>query len=72
MTESFVRVGCNVGISTAETIEDLMKQRGIPLAEVIRRAVAVLKFVEDEIAAGNGFAVIESDGSVRKADLLLP
>ena len=70
MTESFVHLGCNVSISTAETIKGLMQQRDIPLTEVIRRAVAVLQFVEDEVAAGNTLAVIEAGGSVRKAALL--
>lgn len=68
--ERSVRLSVNLSVESAETFKALIKRKGLTITEGIRRAIAVWKFVEDEIHNGNQMAVIERDGSIRKVVLL--
>jgi hypothetical protein len=46
-----------------EVLRLLAHHRGASVTETIRRAIAVLKFVEDEVDKGNKLAVVERDSS---------
>lgn len=65
-----VRLSVNISAETAETFKALAARKGLTITEATRRAIAVWKFAEDEVAAGNDLAVIEKDGEVRKVVLL--
>jgi hypothetical protein len=67
---SSVRLSVNISPATAEAFRALMARRELTATEGVRRAIAVWKFIEDEVAAGNEVAVIEADGSLRKVTLL--
>lgn len=43
------RLSVNINDETAEALKDLAERRGTSVTEVVRRAVAVYKFVEDEV-----------------------
>ena len=48
-----VRLSINLSTETAETFKALAGRKGLTITEGIRRAIAVWKFAEDEVAAGN-------------------
>lgn len=70
MSAESVRLSVNLSVKSAESITDLMDRKDVKLTEAVRRAIAVWKFVEDEVAAGNQLAVVEPDGTVRRLTLL--
>lgn len=47
------RLNINVNDETAKALQELAAKRGTTLTEVVRRAVSVLKFVEDEVVDGD-------------------
>ena len=67
-TIEITRLTVNLNAETAAALNEIAAKRGISLTETVRRAVAVLKFVEDEIQKGN--AVQSTDGA-RTRELLL-
>ena len=64
------RLSINLSTETADAFKQLIGRKGLTLTEGIRRAIAVLQFLEDETSRGNQIAVIEQDGSIRKVVLL--
>jgi hypothetical protein len=67
---SVARLSINLSAETADAFKELTGRKGLTLTEGIRRAIAVLQFLEDETSKGNQIAVIEQDGSVQKVILL--
>lgn len=65
-----VKLSAKVSDQTAHNFRRLIGRKGISIGEGIRRAIAVWKFVEDEIAAGNTLTVVEPDGTVRPVVLV--
>lgn len=65
-----VKLNANISDQTARNFRELIRGKDISIGEGVRRATAVWKFVEDEIAAGNKLAVVEPDGTVRPVTLL--
>jgi predicted transcriptional regulator len=55
------RLSVNINDDTAATLHQLAADRGVTVTEVVRRAVSVLKFVEDEVAAGSKLQVARGD-----------
>lgn len=47
------RLNINVNDETATALQELAAKRGTTLTEVVRRAVSVYKFVEDEVVDGD-------------------
>jgi predicted transcriptional regulator len=43
------RLNVNVNDETAAALHELAERRGVTVTEVVRRAVAALKFLEDEV-----------------------
>ena len=62
------RLSVNLNAETAAALKELAERRGISLTETVRRAIAVLKFVEDEIQKGN---TVQSTDGARTRELLL-
>ena len=46
------RLNVNINDETAEALRDLAERRGSSVTEVVRRAISVLKFMEDEVGGG--------------------
>lgn len=46
------RLSVNINDETAAALQDLAQRRNTTVTETVRRAVSVLKFVEDETARG--------------------
>jgi len=71
-TTRHTRLSVNLSLDTATALKDLVTRKGITLTDGICRAIAVWKFVEDEIAKGNRLAVIEhEDGKERVREVVL-
>jgi hypothetical protein len=57
----YTRLTVNVNPETLAAIKTLAAQRGISYTEIIRRAVAVYKLVEDEIAQGHTIQIKDGE-----------
>lgn len=67
-----VKLSVSLSAESARNFRAVIKRKGLTITEGIRRAVAVWKFIEDEVQAGNRVTVIERDGSLREIVLLEP
>lgn len=67
--DEYERLSVNVSAKTAADLWEMAARHG-SITEAVRRAVAVLKFAGDEVAAGNRLAVLEPGGGIRKVNLL--
>lgn len=47
------RLNINVNDETAKVLKELAARRQTTVTEIVRRAVSVYKFVEDEVVDGN-------------------
>lgn len=52
MTQDLVRLNVNLNRETADALKSLADLRGTTVTEVVRRAVTVMRFLEDEKEAG--------------------
>lgn len=57
------RLNININDETAAALKDLAERRQITATEVVRRAVSVYKFVEDEVVDGDKTLKLVSDGA---------
>jgi predicted transcriptional regulator len=65
------RLNINLSEETAASLRELAEARGISFTEAVRRAIAIYKFVEDEVAAGNQVQSVDTGrGTVRELVLL--
>jgi predicted transcriptional regulator len=55
------RLNINVSDDTARALKDLAERRETSVTDIIRRAVGVYKFVEDEVDAGRKIQAVDSD-----------
>jgi hypothetical protein len=63
------RLSVNVALDVADAIEELADRHNTTITDVIRRAVSVYKFIDDEVA-GNGKILVERGGTVREVKFL--
>jgi predicted transcriptional regulator len=47
------RLNVNINDETAQALKELAERRQTTVTEIVRRAVSVYKFVEDEVVDGN-------------------
>jgi hypothetical protein len=66
----FVRLNVNLNKETAAALKDIAEKQGISLTEAVRRAIALLKFVDEERTAGRKIQTMDSDGK-NKRELVL-
>jgi hypothetical protein len=48
-----VRLNVNLNAETADTLKKLSDERGLSLTELLRRAIAVYNFIDEETHKGN-------------------
>jgi hypothetical protein len=57
------KLNVNINDETAAALKDLAERRQITVTEVVRRAVSVYKFVEDEVVDGDAkLKLVKPDG----------
>jgi hypothetical protein len=59
------RLSVNVAPDVGEAIDDLAKRHGTTITDVIRRAVSIYKYVDDETSRGAKI-LVEKDGTFRE------
>ena len=71
-TQDVVRLSVNLAVDVAQVLKNLAAAKNISVTEAIRRAIAVLDFIEGETAKGNKIAVVEkADGKDRVREVVL-
>jgi hypothetical protein len=51
-TEGLVRLNVNLNAETAAALREMATEKGISFTEAVRRAIAISKFIDDEINEG--------------------
>lgn len=64
-----VRLSVNLNEETADALKKLAADKGITITEVMRRAVAVTKFLYDEQDKGKTIQVVSRKGKIRNVIL---
>jgi predicted DNA-binding helix-hairpin-helix protein len=64
------RLSVNVSTTTAQTLRELAENKSTTVTEVVRRAVAVLKLLEDEQGEGTQVQLVSKDAPVRVLHLI--
>lgn len=57
-----VRLSVNLNRETANALRGLAEQNGITHTEAVRRAISILKFINDEKQYGRKIHVMDQDG----------
>lgn len=61
-----VKISANLAPEVVETIKELAKKRGISMTELLRRAVAVEKFLDEEIERGSTILIETREKELRQ------
>jgi hypothetical protein len=67
---ALVRLNVNLNKETAAALKDITDKQGISFTEAVRRAIALLKFIDDERTAGRKIQIMDSNGK-NKRELVL-
>jgi Ribbon-helix-helix protein, copG family len=59
------RLSVNVALDVGDAIDELAKRHGTTITDVIRRAVSMCKYIDDETSDG-GRILVERDKTVRE------
>lgn len=66
-----VRLNVNLNSATADTLKRLSDEQGVSLTEVVRRAISVYNFIDQERRSGNRIQTTDPDkGDVRELILM--
>ena len=68
---ALVRLNVNLNRETADALKEIADKEKISLTEAVRRAIAVLKFVEEEQARGRRIQTMEKDGKDKRELILM-
>lgn len=68
---ALVRLNVNLNQETAEALKDIAKKENISLTEAVRRAIAILKFVEEEQDRGRKIQTMDRDGKDKRELILM-
>ena len=60
-TTGIVRLNVNLNTETAETLKQMAEENGSSLTEIVRRAIAVYKFIEDESREGHRIQTVDPE-----------
>lgn len=64
--QQLVRLNVNMNQETASALKELVERDKLSFTETIRRAVAIYKFVRDELHNGRVIQTMDPDGSNRR------
>lgn len=71
LQEQLVRLNVNMNRETANALKELKNQEGLSLTETVRRAIAVYKYVYDEVKKGRVVQTMDKDGKNRREIVLM-
>ncbi len=61
-----VRLSVNLASDVAAALKDLSSNQGMTITQGVRKAIALWKLVEDELAKGNKIMVVQGEGENAK------
>ena len=61
------RLSVNINDETARALKELAERRETSVTDIVRRAVSVYKFVEDEVSEGKTVQLVDRDEVVTLA-----
>lgn len=64
------RLSVNVALDVGAAIDELAKRHNTTITDVIRRAVSVAKYIDDETRNPHAKILIERDGVIREVNFL--
>lgn len=56
----------NLTDEAAHVVRELARRRGVTVSEVVRRAIALEKFIDDQLDDGSSFFVERKDGTLER------
>ena len=68
-TTGFTRLSINLNAEATQALKAYTDKRQISYTEAVRRAIAILKFVDDEMSAGHELQVFDGE-SIQKVLLV--
>lgn len=60
------KLSVNINKDTADAIKEMAEARGISITEVIRRAISIAVFIDEETRAGRQIHTVRADGKKRR------
>lgn len=60
-TQNLVRLSVNMNPETAELLKKFASDKHLSYTEAIRRAIAIAKYIEDEVAEGRKIQTVDPD-----------
>jgi predicted transcriptional regulator len=55
------RLSVNINDETAAALDELARKRQTTVTEIVRRAISVYKFIEDETESGKRLQLVDAD-----------
>ncbi len=68
---ALVRLNVNLNKETAAALKEIAAKENISLTEAVRRAIAILKFVEEEQDRGRKIQTMDQDGKDKRELILM-
>lgn len=72
LASSIVRLHVNLSAETAEALQQLAAQSGRSLTEVVRRAITIYNFVDEELQLGHEIRTFDPASGNARILILLP
>lgn len=69
--DPFVRLNVNLNQETADALKQVAAKESISLTEAVRRAIALLKFVEEEQSRGRRIQTMDKEGKDKRELVLM-
>ncbi|MEW1808432.1 CopG family transcriptional regulator [Pseudarthrobacter sp. NPDC080039] len=69
--QQIVRLNVNMNEQTATDLKELAERDGLSFTETIRRAVAIYKYIRDEVRKGRVVMTQDPDGRNRREIVLM-
>lgn len=62
-TQQLVRLSVNMNPETAEALKEFAANRHLSYTEAVRRAIAIAKYLDDEVSEGRKVQTVDPDRS---------
>lgn len=60
------RLSVNINPATADALRALAERQGVSMTEVVRRAISLAVFIDEETRAGRQIHTVRADGKKRR------
>lgn len=60
------KISVSLNDEAAEAVAELVRTKGLPVSEIIRRGIALERFIEEELENGSSFFVKNASGETER------